>query len=99
MGESDRELAYLATHDYLFVVVDIAISFPLFRDIVRESGLFPLDPENPEKNSDLILAVAILLAVLLNAWAAVTAHFIAKGWYKEHQDLERWNLYIHKTGQ
>ncbi len=82
----------------LFVAVDIAISFPLFRDIVRESGLFPLDPENPEKNSDFIMAVAILLAVLINAWAAVTAHFIAKGWYKEHQDLERWNLIYIKLG-
>jgi hypothetical protein len=34
----------------------------------------------------------LLVCLLINAWAAATAHFIGKGWSKEIQDWERWNF-------
>lgn len=68
----------------IFAVVDILISIPIFEDVMKEYNVFSSDT--------MITVIAILSAFLINAWAAVTAHFLAKGWYKEHQDLERWNL-------
>ena len=74
-------------HNVLFVaamVVDMVVSWEVVRNIVAENIA-----GNPvfEKFS------TFLICLVLNLWAAVTAHLIGKGWSKEIQDWERWNFF------
>lgn len=69
---------------FLFFVVDILVSWEMIKDVISNGGLFigGLVP----------WWATLLLCLLINGWAAVTAHFIGKGWSREIQDWERWNF-------
>jgi len=68
---------------------DILVSWEMNRDIMSSVQFFPGDPP--------IWAI-LLLCLLVNGWAAITGHFIGKGWSKDIQDWERWNLTFIKHG-
>ncbi len=68
----------------LFFVVDILVSWEMVKEVISNGGVF-IGREVP-------WWATLLLCLLINAWAAATAHFIGKGWSKEIQDWERWNL-------
>lgn len=68
----------------LFFTVDILISWEMVREVIANGGIF-IGEKVPWWATSLI-------CLLINTWAAVTAHFIGKGWSREIQDWERWNL-------
>lgn len=71
----------------LFAVADMIISWEMLRDVVSNSAISPS-----------IQWIAIFVfCLLINAWAAVTAHFIGRGWSAEIQDWERWNFIFIKN--
>jgi hypothetical protein len=59
----------------------------MIRDIVTEISI--------PKYMDI--PAVLLFCLLINAWAAVTAHLIGRGWSKEIQDWERWNFIFIKN--
>jgi hypothetical protein len=72
----------------LFFLADIIISWELIRAI--------LDVLSPMEDPWRTFAITVF-CLLLNAWAAVTAHFIGRGWSKEVHDWERWNYIFIKN--
>jgi len=68
----------------LFFVVDIFVSWEMIKVIISNGGLFV--------NQPVPWWATLLLCLLINGWAAVTAHFIGKGWSREIQQWERWNF-------
>lgn len=72
----------------LFFVVDIIVSWEMIKVIISNGGLFV--------NQEVPWWATLLLCLLINGWAAVTAHFIGKGWSREIQDWERWNYALVK---
>lgn len=71
----------------LFAIADMIISWEMIRDIVNQSTI-PADFE---------FVAVLTFCLLINAWAAVTAHFIGRGWSREIQDWERWNFIFIKN--
>jgi len=79
-------------HTMIFAIcffADILVSWEMNRDIMSSVQFFPGDPP--------VWAI-LLLCLLINGWAAITGHFIGKGWSKDIQDWERWNLTFIKHG-
>ena len=79
-------------HTIIFVIcffADILVSWEMNRDIMSNVQFFPGDPPS---------WAILLLCLLINGWAAITGHFIGKGWSKDIQDWERWNLTYIKNG-
>jgi len=71
----------------LFAIADMIISWEMVRDIVSQSSIPP----------DWEFFAVLTFCLLINAWAAVTAHFIGRGWSREIQDWERWNFIFIKN--
>jgi hypothetical protein len=83
--------APIALHNCLFLIffiADIFVSWEMIKDIIAQGGLFI---------GEVPAWATLLLCLLINAWAAVTAHFIGKGWSREIQSWERWNYVFIKT--
>jgi hypothetical protein len=83
--------APVAIHNVLFfiaLVVDIVVSWKILECVVREN--IASDYEKP---------AILIISLVLNLWAAITAHLIGKGWSKEIQDWERWNFFFIKNQQ
>lgn len=72
----------------LFAIADMIISWEMIRDVVSEVAAIP---------SGFEIFAVLIFCLLINAWAAVTAHFIGRGWSKEIQDWERWNYIFIKN--
>lgn len=73
---------------FLFVIVDIIISWEMLRDIVSNAVSLPSGWETFS---------ILMFCLLINGWAAVTAHFIGRGWSKQVHDFERWNYIFIKN--
>ncbi len=73
----------------IFFVADIIVSWQMNRDIMDSVQFFSYDPPS---------WAILLLCMLINGWAAVTGHFVGKGWSKDIQDWERWNITYIKYG-
>lgn len=71
----------------LFAIADMIISWDMIRDFVAQV----------EINKSIETLATLTFCLLINAWAAVTAHFIGRGWSKEIQDWERWNFIFIKN--
>jgi hypothetical protein len=71
----------------LFAIADMIISWEMIRDVVTQVAI-PPEIEKP---------AIFIFCLLINAWAAVTAHFIGRGWSREIQDWERWNYIFVKN--
>lgn len=71
----------------LFAIADMIISWGMIRDLVSNTGILP----------QFEFFATLTFCLLINSWAAVTAHFIGKGWSKEIQDWERWNFIFIKN--
>ena len=71
----------------LFAIADMVISWEMIRDVVTNSAI----------NPRIEFFAVLVFCLLINAWAAVTAHFIGRGWSKEIQDWERWNFIFVKN--
>jgi len=72
----------------LFFMADILVSWEMNRDILSQAEFFSGEPP----------AWAILLiCLLINGWAAVSANFIARGWARDIQEMERWNTFYIKS--
>ncbi|MBK8194074.1 MAG: hypothetical protein IPK76_13000 [Lewinellaceae bacterium] len=63
--------------------MDIFVSGEMINHIIANGGLF--------LNKEVPWWATLLLCLLMNGWAAVTAHFLGKGFSQEIQDWERWN--------
>ncbi|MFZ4634298.1 MAG: hypothetical protein ACOYNO_08850 [Saprospiraceae bacterium] len=90
-----RELminAPVTLHNTLFIVfavVELFVSWEVYRDILSNIGFPRL----------FIPFGVLLLCLLINGWASITAHFIGRGWSKDVQDWERWNyVFIKNNG-
>lgn len=71
----------------LFAIADMIISWEMVRDVVTQASIPP----------QIEFISVLVFCLLINAWAAVTAHFIGRGWSKEIQDWERWNYIFIKN--
>lgn len=71
----------------LFAIADMIISWEMIRDVVSQVSIPP----------QIEFLAVLTFCLLINAWAAVTAHFIGRGWSKEIQDWERWNFIFIKN--
>ena len=71
----------------LFAVADMIVSWDMIKDIVAQLEILP----------GFEFFAVLTFCLLINAWAAATAHFIGRGWSKEIQDWERWNFIFIKN--
>lgn len=71
----------------LFAIADMIISWEMVRDVVTQVAIPP----------QIEILAVLIFCLLINAWAAVTAHFIGRGWSREIQDWERWNFIFIKN--
>lgn len=71
----------------LFAIADMIISWEMIRDVVTQVSIPP----------EIEILAVLVFCLLINAWAAVTAHFIGRGWSREIQDWERWNYIFIKN--
>ncbi|MFN0214917.1 MAG: hypothetical protein ACKVT2_11730 [Saprospiraceae bacterium] len=68
---------------FIFFVADIMVSWEMMKDVIDSGGLLSPPPG----------WAVLLLCLLVNVWAAVSAHFIGQGWSKDIQEWERWNFF------
>lgn len=83
--------ASITLKTFLFLVfffADIMVSWEMMKDVIDSGGLFSPPPT----------WAVLLLCLLINGWAAVSAHFIGQGWSKDIQEWERWN-FLHITNR